>query len=179
MNFKKVNNGFSLLELILVITLLLLVFGIVGSIFVNNIKAVKELQTDIQIETRNLSFINQLSKQLFAKYEKKPENIIIQRDRVSFYTYYPVFFEGAVRAEYIFEKTDNQKIKVIYEEFPYVDNNLGLEGIKKQYIGTFNKVYIEILQRDTWLENYRGKRFPRIIKLTLDDSIFYIAIRRR
>ncbi|NPA51913.1 MAG: type II secretion system protein [Aquificae bacterium] len=179
MNSKESKRGFSLLELIVVITLLSIVFGIIGTVFINSSKGITQVQINIQKEIKNLSFLNQLSKQLFAKYEKKPQNIVIQRDRISFYTYYSLFFEGAVRAEYIFEETENDLIKVTYEEAPYVDGKLGIQGLKRQYIGLYKKVTVDVLQGDSWFENYRGKLFPRIIKLTLDGEQFYITIRRQ
>ncbi len=180
MSFKEVDNrGFSLLELIVVISLLSIFFGIIGITFINSTRGIRQVQTDIQKQIRDLSFLNQLSKQLFAKYENKPENIIVQRDRISFYTYYPLFFEGAVRAEYVFEKTENDRIKITYQESPYVDGKLGIEGVKKQFVGIFNSVSVEVLQGDVWLENYRGKIFPRIIRIKLDEDLFYITIRRR
>jgi len=178
MSFKK-SRGFTLLELLVVVTLLLIVFSIVGLTFVNNIRGIRDIQAEINNQARDLSLLNVLSKQLFARYNKLNENIIVERDRLSFYTYYPVFFEGAVRAEYIFEPYENNKVRVIYEESPYVDGKLGVEGVKKQFIGVFERVALEPLLGDRWLENYRGKNFPIIYRLILDDSTYYITICRR
>ncbi len=170
------KKAFTILELLLVITLLLLIFGIAGFAFINNLKGIQEVDITINKEVNNLSLINQLSKQLFAKYEKKPVNIIVERDRISFYTLLPVFFEGAVRAEYIFEK-EGGKIKVKYEEYPYVDGNLGLEGIKRQTIGIYDSIKIEVLQGDIWLENYKGAAFPNVFKIIVNGEEFYITTR--
>ena len=177
MNLQN-KKAFTILELLLVVTLLLMIFGIAGFTFINNLKGIQQISYTINEEVNNLSFFNQLSKQLFAKFEKKPVNVIVERDRISFYTIMPVFFEGAVRAEYIFEKKGD-KIKVVYEEFPYVDGNLGLEGIKKQLIGIYDSVKVEVLKGDRWLENYRGREFPKIFKLVVNDEQFYITIRGR
>ncbi len=179
MNSSKQNRAFSLLELIIVISLLGIVFGIIGTTFINSVKSVRNVEDEIQNQINNISLYNQLAKQLFAKYEKKKLNIIIQRDRISFYTYYPVFFEGAVRAEYVFEKLGEEKIKVVYQEAPYVDGKLGIEGVKKQTIGIYKNVSVDILQGNNWLENYKGKRFPKVLRLSLNDSIYYITVRRR
>ncbi len=170
------NKAFTILELLLVVTLLLLIFGIAGFTFINNLKGIQELDVTINKEVNNLSLLNQLSKQLFAKYEKKPVNIIVERDRISFYTLLPVFFEGAVRSEYIFEK-EGEKIKITYEEYPYVDGNLGLEGIKRQVIGLFDSIKVEVLEGDRWLENYKGAKFPTIFKIIINGEEFYITTR--
>jgi hypothetical protein len=175
MNLQN-KNAFTILELLLVITLLLLIFGIAGFSFINNLKGVQQIDTTINKEVNNLSLLNQLSKQLFAKYEKKPVNIVVERDRLSFYTLLPVFFEGAVRAEYIFEKKGD-KIKITYQEYPYVDGNLGMEGIKRQVIGIYDSINIEVLQGDRWLENYKGAEFPYIFKITINGEEFYINTR--
>ncbi len=175
MNLQN-NKAFTILELLLVVTLLLLIFGIAGFSFINNLKGIQQIDSTINNEVNNLSLINQLSKQLFAKYEKKSINIIVERDRISFYTLLPVFFEGAVRAEYIFEK-EGDKIKISYEEYPYVDGNLGLEGIKRQVVGLYDSIKVEVLQGDRWLENYKGAEFPTVFKVIVNGEEFYITNR--
>ncbi len=175
MNLQN-KKAFTILELLLVITLLLLIFGVAGFTFINNLKGIKDVDITINTEVNNLSLLNQLSKQLFAKYEKKPVNIIVERDRISFYTLLPIFFEGAVRSEYIFEK-EGDKIKVVYEEYPFVDGNLGMEGIKRQVIGIFNDIKVEVLEGDRWLENYKGGEVPTIFKLIINGEEFYINTR--
>ena len=175
------NNGFTLLELLLVILLLVITFGVIGFTFVNNLTGIKRLDITINQEVSKLSLINQLSKQLFARFEYhgKPNytNIILERDHLSFYTLYPAFFQGCVRAEYTFEKIDENKVKVIYEEFPFRDGNLGMPGLKKQVVGIFPKLSLEVLKRDKWYENYKGTKVPTIFRLIIGDETYYITDR--
>ncbi|RMA93167.1 prepilin-type N-terminal cleavage/methylation domain-containing protein [Hydrogenothermus marinus] len=127
------KKAFTLLELLIVIVLVMIVFSIGGAVFINNIKSLIFFSSDLTKESHQIGFINQLTSQLYSKYEKRDINIKIDENRISFYTGYPIFYEGFVRAEYIIEKDENNNFKkVYYEEFPYIDGNLGFEGLKKK-----------------------------------------------
>jgi len=169
------NKGFTLLELLLVLSLILIVFGIVGFSFTSNIKQNLNLSLEINKTIQSLSIYNQLSKQLFSKYEKTNINFKLDEDRISFYTLYPVFFEGAVRAEYYVENK-NKKIFLFYEEFPYVDGKLGNTGLKKQLLGIFEDVKFEAVKGDRYYESISGRNFPQAVKISLDGRsfIFYL-----
>lgn len=171
----KKNEGFSLLELLVVIILISLVFSIGGTVFINNIKSMGDFENSINNNINEIAFINQLTAGLYSKYEKRDENIKIEEDRISFYTGYPVFYEGFVRAEYILKKSDEDYTDIYYEEFPYVDGNLGFDGIKKSYIGKFKNLKIYIYDGQNWLVNYKGKNFPQIIKISIDGFDYYIT----
>jgi prepilin-type N-terminal cleavage/methylation domain-containing protein len=168
------NKGFTLLELIIVITLLGIFFGLVSLIYINNIKAGLDLTSFANKEINYLSIYNQFRKQFISKYTQKNINIYITENRISFYTYYPIFFYGAVRAEY-YIKREGDKYLLIYEEFPYVDGNLGQRGLKKIILGSFKNVSIEAYSKDkNKLTNYKNKEFPKYIKLILDNEEFFI-----
>ncbi|WP_456401661.1 prepilin-type N-terminal cleavage/methylation domain-containing protein [Persephonella sp.] len=171
----KNNKGFTLLELLLVILLLLTVFGVLGMSYISNIKDTVTLTGKINRFTQYLSINNQLSKQLFSKFEKEGINFRLDRDRLSFYTLYPLFYSGAVRAEYKIKKIEGDRYILIYEEFPYIDGKLGWDGLKKITIGNFEKVEFYIIDRGKIFENYSSKNFPEILKIVLDDEIFYIT----
>ncbi len=170
------NRGFTLLELLIVIVLVSIVFGIGGMVFINNIKSFFDFNIKLTEKSLEIGLVNQLSSQLFSKYEGKPINFVLTNSSLSFYTYYPVIFDGLVRAEYIFEKDDNGTITVKYEEFPYVDGKLGTSGLKKIFIGRYNDINIEILQNNIWEKIYKHKNFPQIIKMKINDSTYYITV---
>ncbi len=173
----KQDKGFTLLELLIVITLIAIVFSIGGFVFINNIKSMFSFSSELNNSTVQLSFINQLTAQLFSKYEKRYENIKIDEDRISFYTGYPVFYEGFVRAEYILKKNkDTGYTTVYYEEFPYIDGNLGFDGLKKSYIGKFKNLKISVYDGGKWYINYRNKKFPAVIKVSIDGNDYYITV---
>jgi len=171
------NKGFTLLELLIVIVLISIVFATSGFVFINNIKSLIYFSSDLNDESSQIGFINQITAQLYSKYEKRNENIKIDEDRISFYTGYPIFYEGFVRAEYVIEKEENTEYKkVYYEEFPYIDGNLGFEGLKRMFIGKFKDIKISVYEDGRWYVNYRNKKFPKIIKIQLNGNEFYITV---
>ena len=167
------NKGFTLLELLLVLVLILLAFGVIGFSFTSNIKGNIELSTKINSYIESLSIYNQIAKQFFSGYTKKRINIRLNKDRLSFYTYYPLFYPGAVRAEYYIEEEKGVK-KLIYEEYPYVDGRLGFEGLKKQVLGRFKNIYFEAYKGNRFYTSYSGKEFPQVLKLVLDEQEYLI-----
>ncbi|SNZ06478.1 prepilin-type N-terminal cleavage/methylation domain-containing protein [Persephonella hydrogeniphila] len=167
------SKGFTLLELLLVVSLLLLVFGTVGYTFISNIRGSAELSYLTERYISYISVKNQLAKQMFSKVEKRKENFILGNGGISFYTVYPLFFTGAVRAEYRVEK-EGQKSKLFYMEYPYMDGRLGSDGIKKVLLGVFDDIEFEAYYKGRFLQHYRGKNFPSIIRLKIDGKSFYI-----
>ncbi len=167
------NRGFTLLELLLVLVLVLLTFGIVGLSFTSNIKGNAELSAKINKEVEGLSIYNQIAKQFFSGYTKETVNIRLSRDRISFYTYYSLFFPGAVRAEYYVEEEKGLK-RLVYEEYPYVDGKLGFEGLKKQVLGTFKKVSFEAYKGNRFYTSFSDKKFPQVLKIVLDDKEYLV-----
>jgi prepilin-type N-terminal cleavage/methylation domain-containing protein len=168
------TKGFTLLELLLVITLLGIFFGLVSLIYISNIKAGLDLSLQANQQIQILSIYNQLRKQFVAKYPKGKIDIYITDDRISFYTLYPVFFFGAVRVEYYIKRVDD-KYLLIYEEFPFVDGKLGNRGLKKMILGKFNNVKLEAYDnRNTKITNYKGNKFPKYIKLQIEGKELYI-----
>ncbi|MBK3332297.1 prepilin-type N-terminal cleavage/methylation domain-containing protein [Persephonella atlantica] len=172
-NFK---TGFTLLELLIVVTLIAVVFTVAGMVFVNNLKSFSLLSSSLNENAIKLGFINQLTSQLFSKYEGRTINFLATKDGISFYTYYPVIYEGVVRAEYRFNKEEDGAITVIYEEFPYPDNKLGHAGLKKVFIGRFRQVEIEFLENNSWKTGYKSKNFPEVIKVDFGDAVHYITV---
>ncbi|WP_457640537.1 prepilin-type N-terminal cleavage/methylation domain-containing protein [Persephonella sp.] len=171
----KDKKGFTLLELLLVVTLILITFSVIGISYISNLKDSINLSSKISRYTQYLSVNNQLSKQIFAKIEIKPQNFQLDRDRISFYTLYPIFYSGAVRAEYRIKKLENGRYILVYEEFPYIDGKLGWEGLKKITLGNFEKISFFVIQNGRIYENYSRKNFPQIIKMVIDDETFYIT----
>ncbi|HHG73574.1 MAG TPA: prepilin-type N-terminal cleavage/methylation domain-containing protein [Persephonella sp.] len=169
------NKGFTLLELLLVVTLLLLVFSVIGSVFISELKGNILLKGKINRYIEYLSVKNQLTKQFFSKIEKRKTNFKLGSDGLSFYTLYPIFFPGAVRAEYKIEKTENNRYRLIYQEFPFIDENLGEEGLKKMTMGTFDKITFTVINNGKEFENYSDQKFPQIIKINMDDEYFYVT----
>ncbi len=167
------NKGFTLLELLLVVTLLLIIFGVVGLSFSSNIKQNLHLSYRINSQINGLSIYNQLAKQIFSGYTQRKINIKLEKDRLSFYTYYPLFFSGAVRAEYYIEEKDGKKL-LVYEEFPYVDGKLGYGGLKRQVLGTFKNLSFEALKNNRFYTSYSDKDFPQVIKLVLNENQYLI-----
>ncbi len=174
----KNKAGFTLLELLLVLVLILLVFGVIGFSFTTNIKGNVYLSQKINKTVEQLSIYNQISKQFFSGYTGKAVNIKLDKERLSFYTFYPVFYSGAVRAEYYIETSGNKK-KLIYEEFPYVDGKLGFGGLKRIVLGTFDNISFEAFNRNRFYSSFTGKVFPRVLKVTLDRKDYYIFSGRR
>lgn len=170
----KNKNGFTLLELLVVITLLLLIFGIIGYTYVSNIKGLSYLSIKSQETVQEISFISQISKQIFSSIEKKPINFELEEGRISFYTLYSIFYEGAVRAEYRIEKIKD-KYKVSYMEFPYIDGKLGNEGLKRTIIGYFDNIKVEVLQNGRFLRNFRSGEFPQYLIIFRKNRKYLIS----
>ncbi|HIE59015.1 MAG TPA: prepilin-type N-terminal cleavage/methylation domain-containing protein [Persephonella sp.] len=170
----KNKNAFTLLELLIVITLLLLIFGIIGYTYVSNIKGLSYLSIKSQKTVQEISLVSQITKQIFSSIEKKTINFELEEDRISFYTLYPIFYEGAVRAEYRIEKVKD-KYKVLYMEFPYIDGKLGDEGLKKTVIGYFDYIKVEVLQNGRFLRNFRSKGFPQYLIIFTKNRKYLIS----
>ncbi len=173
---KKNTKAFTLLELIVVITLLSVVFALIGFTFIKNIEGSLDVSKTIHKTVSSLSIYNQLKKQIFAKYTPKNQKIVIKlsEDSLSFYTGYPIFYEGFVRAEYKIEKTKDNKKILIYEEYPYIDGKLGGDGIKKVVLGKFKDLSIEFIKNKKVYKSFNGNKFPEIIKINIDDYEYYI-----
>ncbi|WP_457643798.1 prepilin-type N-terminal cleavage/methylation domain-containing protein [Persephonella sp.] len=171
------NRGFTLLELLLVITLVMLVFGIIGFSFVNFLTGNANLSARINKTVNDLSVYNQISKQMFSVYTGRKINIKIDANRISIYTLYPVFYEGAVRAEY-YIKEENKKKILIYEEYPYVDGRLGHPGLKKMVLGEFQSVSFEVLKDGRFTDRYTGQKIPPALRITTDGGEYIITGRK-
>jgi len=171
------DKGFTLLELLLVITLVMLVFGIVGFSFVNFLTGNARLSAQINNTIKDLSVYNQITKQMFSLYTGKKINIQIDANRISLYTLFPVFYEGAVRAEY-YIKEENKKKILIYEEYPYVDGKLGYPGLKKMVLGEFQSLSFEILKDGRFADQYAGQKTPPALKITADGGEYIITGRK-
>ncbi|WP_457639344.1 hypothetical protein [Persephonella sp.] len=170
-------KGFTLLELLLVVSLTLIVFGVVGFSFVNFFRGNVELSAQINKTVSHLSVYNQLSRQLFSIYTGKAENIKIDGNRISFYTYYPVFFEGAVRAEYYIKEEKGKKL-LYYEEYPYVDGKLGHPGLKKAVLGVFQFLEFEPYYGGSFKDRYTGKKPPEAIRINFKENQYIITVWR-
>ena len=167
------NRGFTLLEILIVIALLGIFFGLVSLIYITNVKSILDLSSQANEKIKILSIYNQLRKQFVSKYTKKDINFYITKDRISFYTYYPVFYYGAVRVEYYIKQVGD-KYQLVYEEFPYIDGKLGNDGLKKMVLGEFKNLKLEAYDKDRKrLETYKGKDFPQYLKLNINGSEFY------
>jgi prepilin-type N-terminal cleavage/methylation domain-containing protein len=171
----KDKKGFTLLEVLLVLSLILIVFSVLGFSYISNIKHSIELSSRIGKFAQYLSVTDQLSKQFFARIEKKDQNFLLDRDRISFYTLYPLFYSGAVRAEYRVKRTKEGRYVLTYEEFPYIDGKLGWDGVKRITLGNFKNVSFYVIDRGKIYENYTDKKFPYILKIVIDDQTFYIT----
>ncbi len=173
---KKNTKAFTLLELIVVITLLSVVFALIGFTFIKNIEGSLDVSKNIHKTISSLSIYNQLEKQIFAKYTPKNQKTVIKltEDSLSFYTGYPIFYEGFVRAEYKIKNTEDNMKLLIYEEYPYVDGKLGEDGIKKVVLGKFRDLTIEFIKNKKVYQSFNGNKFPKIIKIKINDYEYYI-----
>jgi len=169
------NKAFTLLEILLVITLTLLVFGVIGFSFFNFMVSNTKLSAQIDETVQHLSLYNQLSKQLFSIYTQQDTNIKIDQNRLSFYTYYPVFYQGAVRAEYYIKKEGDKKV-LFYEEFPYVDGKLGYAGLKRVVLGVFKDFSFEVFKKGKYTDRFIGKYPPTVVRILSDKEEYIITV---
>jgi len=169
------DKGFTLLELLLVVTLLLIVFSVMGSVFVSEMKGSIYLTGKLNRYIEYLSIKNQITRQFFSKIENRKINFRLGSDGVSFYTLYPIFYLGAVRAEYRIEKIENNRYRLVYQEFPFIDDNLGNEGLKKITLGTFEEIRFSAINDGKEYENYSSHNFPEILKIQINKESFYIT----
>lgn len=168
------EKAFTLLELIVVITLLSVLFALIGFTFIKNIEGSIYTSEKIYSAVKEISVYNQLEKQIFSKKTtNKNISILLSENRLSFYTGYPIFYTGFVRAEYVIQEEDNKKV-LIYEEFPYIDGQLGTEGLKKVNLGKFDNLSIEVIKDRKVYKSYKNKDFPDLIKIEIDNNIYYI-----
>jgi len=174
---SSTNKGFTLLEVLLVVSLLLVVFGLFGFSFINTVKGNLSLKEKLYKNISHLSVYNQLTKQLFSVYTEKEPSIYLEQDRLSFYTLYPVFFEGGVRAEY-YTQQNGDKTLLLYEEFPYIDGRLGYKGTKKMVLGSFKTVKFEAVEGGRVYKSYKGEKPPEGIVITLDNHSYIITTGR-
>jgi len=171
------EKAFTLLELIVVITLLSVLFALIGFTFIKNIEGSIYTSEEIYNTVKEVSVYNQLEKQIFSKKTANRNiSILLSENRLSFYTGYPIFYTGFVRAEYIIQEENNKKV-LIYEEFPYIDGKLGTEGLKKVNLGKFDNLSIEVIKDKKVYKSYKGKNFPDLIRLEIDNNIYYIKSR--
>lgn len=172
-NLNKFNySAFTLLELIIYITLALIVSSITLYIYVNTTYGIKDLQKNNAIMIQKMSTLIQLEKQVFAIYKDK-NYLKLKDNRLSFYTLYPSLYSGVVRAEYYF----NPDEKVLYyEEYPYIDGNLGSDGLKKVVIGRFDSVKFSILTDNEWVDEYDLGKPSKAIKVSLDNEQYFLVL---
>lgn len=168
----ELKPSFTLLELLIYITLALIVSSITLYIYVNTTYGIKDLQKNNVSLMQKLSIINQLEKQIFSLY-KSGEFIKLDSSRLSFYTMYPVFYNGIVRSEYYFDP--NEKA-FYYEEYPYIDKNLGGSGLKKTILGKFENVKFYTYKDNVWVEAVKNNDFSKMIKLEIDNESYYLVL---
>jgi len=51
-----------------------------------------------------------------------------------------------------------------------------MEGIKREVIGFYDSVKVEVLQGDRWLENYKGAEFPIVFKFIINSEEFWLFL---
>ena len=168
------NKGYTLLELLLVISLLSIAFSLIGLIYINNIKGNIKLTAEVNQNIKYLSVYNQIQKQFYSYYLNRKINIKLENNRLSFYTGYPIFYGGIVRAEYYTELSEDGNYYLIYEEFPYPDGKLGFEGSKKLVLGKFKNVNFNIMNKNKIFSSFKNKKFPNGLILEIDEKKFYI-----
>lgn len=169
---SKPKRSFTLLELLIYITLSLIVSAITLYIYVNTSYGIRDLQKNNVSMLQKLQIINQLEKQIFSIY-KTGEFIKLDNSRLSFYTMYPVFYSGIVRSEYYFDP--NEKV-FYYEEYPYIDKNLGGSGLKKVSLGRFENVKFLTLKDNIWIDSSKANELSKAIKLEIDNESYYLVL---
>ncbi len=167
------RKGFTLLEVLIVVALFVVLFAAIEFMFTGTLFSALEISGKVDKETSALSLYSQMNRQLFSRFNPKKENFLLTENRLSFYTLSPVFFEGGVRAEYLFNGTE-RGVRVIYEEFPCPDGRLGTKGKKKMDFGVFDNVSFSVFQNGEWKREF-GEDFPGIGNLTVDGRSFIVV----
>ncbi|WP_456426027.1 type II secretion system protein [Desulfurobacterium sp.] len=171
---KNGKSAFTLLEILIVVSLMAVLFAAVEFFYSGIVFSSGNIERRaVQLED-TLSLYSQFSKQLFSFFKPENENFLLTQDRLSFYTLYPVFYTGGVRAVYLFEKADDGRVKVIYQEFPYPDGKLESNGTKEIVLGEFSGFDFKVLDGNHWTENFKGN-FTGVAKLSVDGREFLIT----
>jgi hypothetical protein len=169
---KKNILAFTLLELLIYITLAIIVSSITLYIYLNTSYGIRDIKQNNMAMTQRFSILVQMEKQLFSLY-KEGGAIKLKDGRLSFYTLYPVFYSGIVRAEYFFDR--GTKL-LYYEEYPYVDGNLGTDGLKKMVLGKFDELDFYFLDNSSWSKDYKDGITLKAIRLDIDNESYYLVL---
>ena len=142
---KKSERAFTLLEILVVVALVAVLFSAVEFFYSGTMFSSGDLERRAVRLEDAVSLYSQLSRQLFSSFNPEQENFLLTGDRLSFYTLYPVFYSGGVRAVYLFKKTESGDTEVIYQEFPYPDGKLEANGTMRFVVGRFSGFSFSVL----------------------------------
>ncbi|WP_457570146.1 type II secretion system protein [Desulfurobacterium sp.] len=171
---KKSKSAFTLLEILIVVSLMAVLFAAVEFFYSGTVFSSGDVEKKAVCMENDLNLYSQLSRQLFSFFKPESENFLLTKNRLAFYTLYPVFYSGGVRAVYIFKKKDNGKTEVIYQEFPYPDGKLDSNGTKEIVLGDFSSFGFQVLNGGNWTESFEGN-FTGIARLFVDGEKFLIT----
>ncbi|OMH40861.1 type II secretion system protein [Desulfurobacterium indicum] len=171
---KKSKSAFTLLEILIVVSLMAVLLAAVEFFYSGTVFSSGDIEQKAVYVENDLNLYSQLSRQLFSFFKPRNENFLLTKDRLAFYTLYPVFYSGGVKAVYIFRREGNGKTEVIYQEFPYPDGKLDSNGTKKIVIGDFSNFEFQVLNGGNWTENFEGN-FTGIARLFVDGKKFLIT----
>jgi hypothetical protein len=169
-------KGFTILELLIVITMMVLLSTVTLYVYINTIDGAKRIEKSNEEILQTCAALVQMEKQLFSIYKAEGGYIQFKKGRLSFYTYYPVLYGGIVRAEYYVKQVDEKQL-LVYEEYPYVDHKLGEDGLKKITLGSFDALKLQVVDAfkgatDNDIDNPTDLKGFR---LEIDNKEYYVV----
>jgi len=169
-------KGFTILELLIVITMMVLLSTVTLYVYINTIDGAKRIEKSNEEILQTCAALVQMEKQLFLFIKQKAVTSSLKRGDCHFILIIQCFMGGIVRAEYYVKQVD-QKQLLVYEEYPYVDNKLGEDGLKKITLGSFDTLKLQAVDsfKGTTDNDIDNPTNIKGFRLEIDNKEYYVV----
>ncbi len=157
----KPNKAFTLIEVLIVLTLTGLTFSILLLIFSRGISS------SLNLSQHSESLKSEVS--LFWDIERKiigAKRIKVEKDRIYMITSSGSFYEGVVKCAYLYKNG-----RLYYYEFPYPYGAIDIIDEKNLYeIGRFENFKVSVIENNREFKAYDG--MPQFVKVVVNSREF-------
>lgn len=157
------KKAFTLIEVLIVLTLLGLIFSILSVVFYSNIKNSLILITDSDKLKNNANIFWSINRKILSSKE-----ILLEKGDLYMITSAGDYYEGIVKCAYIYRGG-----KLLYYEFPYPYGDLRFyEEEKLHSLGLMKNFKITAFKNEKKYDEFKG--MPDYFIVELEDKIFII-----